>query len=114
MPKSKGGDAKSEVMSLGKEEERSVKAKDTVRATPDTAAPATFETSLRRLEIVVAQLEQGEQPLAQALALFEEGVKLSRRLTAILEEAQARLDQVLETRAGVSRLEPFGDIVEGG
>jgi len=72
------------------------------------AEEPSFEVALRRLEAVVAHLEQGEQPLEQALELFEEGIRLSRVLTARLEEAQARIDQVLEMRDGKSRLAPFG------
>ncbi len=79
--------------------------------TADEAAAAefeglSFEEALRSLEEVVARLEQGEQPLEEALGLFEKGIRLSRLLTRKLEKAQARIDKVVETRDG-SRLEPF-------
>jgi len=97
MPKSKGAEEAAGATADGGE----------ASATRGTEAPS-FEVALRRLEAVVAHLEQGEQPLEQALKLFEEGIRLSRVLTARLEEAQARIDQVLEMRDGKSRLAPFG------
>lgn len=89
--------------------------KGTGKGGPAAAATAagpeiSFEEALRRLEEVVAELERGEQPLERALALFEEGTRLSRLLTAKLEEAQARIDRVVEARGGGPKLEPF----EGG
>ena len=36
----------------------------------------TFEQQLQRLEAIVAALEKGDAPLAESLALFEEGTKL--------------------------------------
>ncbi len=73
----------------------------------------SFEEALGRLEDVVGRLEQGDQPLEQALDLFEEGIRLSRVLTAKLEKAQARIDQLVATRDGGSRLEPFGGVPDG-
>ena len=37
----------------------------------------TFEESMQRLEQIVTQLERGEAPLDESLALFEEGLKLA-------------------------------------
>ncbi len=67
----------------------------------------TFEEALHRLEAVVSELEQGEQPLERALELFEEGVRLSRILTTRLEEAQARIDKVVSGRGQAPATEPF-------
>ncbi|MCL6581211.1 MAG: exodeoxyribonuclease VII small subunit [Firmicutes bacterium] len=78
---------------------------------PGTGVRLSFEEALARLEAVVRELEQGELPLERALELFEEGVGLSRLLTATLEAAQARIDQVVGTPGGQVRLEPF---VAGG
>ncbi len=73
-------------------------------------APAedlSFEEALARLEAVVARLEKGDEPLETALELFEEGIRLSRLLTAKLEEAQARIDEVVADGAGGTVLRPF-------
>ena len=54
-----------------------------------------FDDLLARLEHVVGELERGELPLERALHLFEEGVELSKQGGLRLEQAQARVDQLL-------------------
>ncbi len=54
----------------------------------------SFEEALGALTRLVEQLESGEMPLAESVAAFERGVKLSRRCEALLDEAEQRL-QVL-------------------
>jgi exodeoxyribonuclease VII small subunit len=55
-------------------------------------APLDFEQALARLEAIVERLERGELPLEQALAAFEEGVALTRRCAARLEDAERRIE----------------------
>jgi len=76
-------------------------------------AEVSFEEALARLEDVVGRLERGDQPLEEALRLFEEGVRLSRLLTAKLEAAQARIDRLVATRNGGATVRPFA-VGEGG
>ncbi|HEY6876450.1 MAG TPA: exodeoxyribonuclease VII small subunit [Polyangiales bacterium] len=57
-------------------------------------APA-FEDILGRLSHVVERLESGEVALEESLALFEEGVRLSRIGTARLDEAERRVERLL-------------------
>ena len=45
-----------------------------------SAKKQTFEQEIARLEEIVAALEKGDAPLADSLALFEEGTKLIRLL----------------------------------
>lgn len=52
----------------------------------------SFEEALERLEAVVGRLEQGDLELEEALAAFEQGVALTRRCTARLEEAERRVE----------------------
>jgi exodeoxyribonuclease VII small subunit len=47
-------------------------AQDAARA----AQGASFEECLSRLEAIVQALEEGQIPLAEALARYEEGIKL--------------------------------------
>jgi exodeoxyribonuclease VII small subunit len=61
---------------------------------PTGAAPA-FEDVLARLNTVVEKLETGELPLEASLALFEEGVRLSRQASARLDEAERRVERLL-------------------
>ena len=57
----------------------------------------SFEDSLKRLEEIVAHLEEGDLPLEQSLALFEEGTALVKSCSALLDEAEQK---VLILRAG--------------
>ena len=57
-------------------------------------APA-FEDILARLNTVVEKLESGDLPLEASLALFEEGVRLSRAGAARLDEAERRVERLL-------------------
>lgn len=54
-----------------------------------------FEEILTRLSTVVEQLEGGELPLERSLALFEEGVRLSRQGSARLDQAERRIEKLL-------------------
>lgn len=48
----------------------------------------TFEAAVERLEQIVKKMEQGEIPLDEALALFQEGTGLVRQCTRQLDEAE--------------------------
>ena len=61
-------------------------AKASSEGTPD------FEKSLQELEALIARLERGELPLAESLALFEQGVALTRRCHTALAEARQRVE----------------------
>jgi exodeoxyribonuclease VII small subunit len=73
--------------------------KPTVRAEPEGAAPP-FEEALERLEHIVEELEGGTLTLEESLARYEEGVRLSRRLTQKLDEAEKRIEKLMEDEAG--------------
>src|SRR5438270_11402435 len=55
-----------------------------------------FEECLQRLEKIVDQLEKGDIPLEQALALFEEGMKLSNSCRSELENAEGKVEILLK------------------
>ena len=61
---------------------------------------APFEEQLERLEAVVEGLESGEKGLEESLALFEEGVGLSKRLAARLEEVKTRVEVLTKDAKG--------------
>ncbi len=71
--------------------------------------PLPFEQALARLEALVAGLERGDLTLEQSLSAFEEGMKLARECGRRLEEAQQRVQLLLEEASGEARLEPFAD-----
>lgn len=58
------------------------------------SSPA-FEEILARLNTVVEKLEAGDMTLEDSLALFEEGVRLSRLGSVRLDEAERRVERLL-------------------
>lgn len=55
------------------------------------AAKKTFEENMARLEALVAQLERGDAPLSESLALFEEGAKLVSQCRKELDTAEQKV-----------------------
>lgn len=66
----------------------------------------TFEQALQRLEQVVRELENGDLSLDAALALFQEGVTLARSCSGQLDQAEARIEKLLEQN-GEARTVPL-------
>ena len=62
--------------------------------------PMTFETSLRRLEEILAALEGQQVGLDASLKLFEEGVELLRAASAELGKAETKVQILLEKADG--------------
>ena len=74
---------------------------------PDpTEQPQSFESCLEALERVVDELESGDLPLERSLDLFEKGMRLSEACRKQLEEAEARIE-VLVNKGGKVSAEPF-------
>ena len=53
----------------------------------------TFENSVARLEALIEAMENGDTPLADLVAKFEEGSKLLKHCQAQLEEAELKIEQ---------------------
>jgi exodeoxyribonuclease VII small subunit len=68
---------------------------------------AKFEDSLKQLETIVGQLEQGDLPLEDSLKLFEEGIRLSAECKEELEAAEGKVQILLKQRDGSMKAEPF-------
>ena len=66
-----------------------------------------FETSFRRLESIVEKLEQEELSLDESLALFEEGVKLSRLCHGRLDKIEKKIETILADAKGEPVTENF-------
>jgi len=60
----------------------------------------TFEQRLARLEQIAASLENSDLELAQALALFEEGVEQLRAAADELAKAETRVQTLVERADG--------------
>ncbi|BGI51199.1 MAG: exodeoxyribonuclease VII small subunit [Arsenophonus endosymbiont of Ceratovacuna japonica] len=56
----------------------------------------SFENLLTTLEQVVSRLESGELPLEKALTEFEYGIKLSRQGQKALQQAEQRVQILLQ------------------
>lgn len=61
----------------------------------DQRPEESFEASTERLAEIVEALERGDLPLERALALFEEGVRLSRKAQQKIELAEKRIEELL-------------------
>jgi exodeoxyribonuclease VII small subunit len=76
----------------------------------DATTSLSFEDALKRLEGIVAQLERGDVPLEQAIALYEEGNRLRARCQDRLEAAQARIQQITFSADGApAGTRPFAE-----
>lgn len=62
-----------------------------------TSGDVPFEKLLERLGQVADHLEKSDVPLEKALALFEEGVGLVRGAEARLAQAEARIEELVQS-----------------
>lgn len=67
----------------------------------------SFEESLKKLEIIINQLEKGDLALEDSLKLFEEGVGLSAACKKELDAAEGKVQILLKQRDGSLKAEPF-------
>ncbi len=75
---------------------------------PRKKSATLFEDSMTELEQIVAQMEQGDISLEESLKAFERGVKLTRTCQKALQEAEQKV-QILLEKDGQQKLEPFTD-----
>ena len=59
-----------------------------------SAEPASFEDAQRELEQIVEQLERGQAPLDEAVALWERGEELYRFCLGKLDAAQGKVEEL--------------------
>jgi exodeoxyribonuclease VII small subunit len=62
-----------------------------------------FETAWAELQTIVAQLESGELPLEDSVALYERGRQLSAHCQHMLDQAELRVSQL----SADGRVEPM-------
>jgi len=58
-------------------------------------SPLSFERAIQRLGEIVESLEEGDQPLEESIALFEEGMALAKSSQDILDRAERRIEELL-------------------
>ena len=75
-----------------------------------TKSSLSFEQSMERLDAIVTQLEKGEAPLNESLALFEEGTALIASCGKMLDSAEQKVVMLKKGENGEPSEQPF----EGG
>ena len=63
-------------------------------------AKLSYEKALKDLEDIFREIESGELPLEKSLKKFEDGVKLSRYCTKMLDEAEQKITILLKDEDG--------------
>lgn len=63
----------------------------------NTDEKLTYESAVKRLEEIVRKLESGQTPLDESIALFSEGSELVKKCTAILDEAEQKVNVLSES-----------------
>ena len=66
-----------------------------------------YEEALKRLEQLVAELEQSELDLETRLKKFEEGTKLARLLFKKLDQAKKKVELLVKVSSGEPTMVPF-------
>ncbi len=74
----------------------------------------SFEATLEALEGIVARLESGTLGLDEALAAFEQGVRLARQCESRLDQAERRVEVLLRGPDGSVRAEPYDPLAPPG
>jgi exodeoxyribonuclease VII small subunit len=70
-------------------------------------AAIKFEKALSRLETIVTELEAGELSLDDSLKIFEEGVKLSKTCLKMLDDAERKVEILVQDKDGRKRIQAF-------
>ena len=71
-------------------------------------AEMSFEEAMVELERVVSQLESGQAPLDQSIALYERGEALRAHCDARLKDAELRVSKIIQGADGQAKgAEPF-------
>jgi exodeoxyribonuclease VII small subunit len=70
-------------------------------------AAVKFEQAMARLEAIVGELENGDLPLDESLKIFEEGIRLSKNCLKVLEEAERKVEVLVQDKNGKKQLRAF-------
>jgi len=77
-----------------------------------TLKPKDFETSLKKLEEIVKELEEGDLTLEKSLEHYEKGISLARFCNAKLEEAEKRIEMLQKDDKGEPKKDANGNIIQ--
>ena len=66
-----------------------------------------FEEGLRKLENIVSTLDEGQVSLDDALALFKEGLSLTKELSKTLDDIERKVEILVRKDDGSVERKPF-------
>ena len=72
-------------------------------------AEMKFEEALKKLEKIVAELEDGNLSLDESLGKYEEGIALSKMCSKKLELAKKKVELLLKNEDGSFEVKPFDE-----
>ncbi|WP_461256116.1 exodeoxyribonuclease VII small subunit [Treponema sp. R80B11-R83G3] len=87
-------------------------AKKTVPA--KSGGTKSFEEQLGRLEKLGEQIKRNDIPLDEALAAFEEGIRLARALEKSLEKIENRIEILMNSTEAIADESPEMDLFNAG
>ena len=58
--------------------------------------PSHFEEDMKKLENIVEKMSQGSLSLEESISLFEQGLKISKKCTDKLNQAQQKVQKIME------------------
>lgn len=61
-----------------------------------------FEDAMKKLEEIAIELEKNELDLDSSVEKFEEGMKLSKQCSKMLEDAEKRISVLINTEDGIA------------
>ncbi|MCW3135014.1 MAG: exodeoxyribonuclease VII small subunit [Methanophagales archaeon] len=67
----------------------------------------TFEEAMKKLESIVETLGEGNLPLDDSLKMFEEGMELCKFCNKKLDEAEYKVEKLMEREGGEISVEKF-------
>jgi exodeoxyribonuclease VII small subunit len=91
-------------------------AKKSARAISDAKSGGTksFEEQLGRLEKLGEQIKRNDIPLDEALAAFEEGIRLARTLEKNLEKIENRIEILMNSTEALADESPELELFNAG
>lgn len=66
-----------------------------------------FEENIKELENIVELLEKGDSTLDESLKLFENGIKLSKNLQKMLDNAEKKVSILMQNDSGEMEKQDF-------
>ena len=66
-----------------------------------------FEELLKKLELIVSELEQGNISLDNAIRKYQEGMHFSKQCLGLLDKAEKKIQICLKDKDGQIKIKPF-------